>query len=216
MELQNLTDTHRCDTLPTPTPEKVTAVVHANSMLSSDQSGKSSSKRQRQKLPSRPPPLIEEDPGDGAAMPVPNHAGALIRQTCSNPASSSNKTYSISSDGSTLPDFSIFIKGGQPQRSMIKEQDDVAEKLVGRLYWSLPLPPSVTTNEPCFPPRPPTALPKHHRGTPRFQRGPSTAAAVGTCPSLVLPVVTKAIESYRGVAYVKRAVLQRCWRDGPP
>jgi hypothetical protein len=124
-----LTTTHRCDTLPTLTPEKPIVAVAADSILSSDRSGDTSSKRRRPMLPSWPPPSIEEDPGERVAMPVPNRPGALIRRTRSNPASSSNKTYSISSEGSTLPDYSIFIKGRQPQRLRTKEQDDFAEKL---------------------------------------------------------------------------------------
>ena len=124
-----LTTTDRCDTLPTPTPEKATVASPTDSLLSSDGSGESSCERRRPMLPSQLPPLFVEDPGERVAMPVPNHPEVLIRPTLTNPPSISNKTDSIVSEGSTLPDNSISTKGSQPPRSRIKEHNDFAEKL---------------------------------------------------------------------------------------
>lgn len=123
------TTTDRCDTRPTPTPGKATVAFPTDSLLSSDRSGDSSCKRRRPILPSHVPPLFVEDPGEKVAVPVPNRPGVLIKSTLTNPASSSNKTDSISSEGSTLTDSIISTKGSQPPRSMIKDHDDFAEKL---------------------------------------------------------------------------------------
>jgi len=123
-----LTTTDRCDTRPTPTPEKATVAFPTDS-LSSDRSGDSSCKRRRPMLASQVPPLFVEDPDERVAMPVPNRPGVLIRSTLTSPASSSNKTDSFFSEGSTLTDNIISTKGSQPPRSRIQDHDDFAEKL---------------------------------------------------------------------------------------